>query len=47
MMEALLSSKVEFVRLFLEQGLSPRRFLTFQRLEYLYNAVSFLLGIFL
>uniref|UniRef100_A0A1I8BFI2 LSDAT_euk domain-containing protein n=1 Tax=Meloidogyne hapla TaxID=6305 RepID=A0A1I8BFI2_MELHA len=38
MMEALLSSKVEFVRLFLEQGLSPRRFLTFQRLEYLYNA---------
>lgn len=40
MMEALLSSKVEFVRLFLEQGLSPRRFLTFQRLEYLYNTVS-------
>uniref|UniRef100_A0A914LE80 TRPM SLOG domain-containing protein n=1 Tax=Meloidogyne incognita TaxID=6306 RepID=A0A914LE80_MELIC len=43
MMEALLSSKVEFVRLFLEQGLSPRRFLTFQRLEYLYNAVPSLL----
>jgi hypothetical protein len=40
MMEALLMGEVEFVRLFLEHGLSPKRFLTFGRLEQLYNAVS-------
>ncbi|KAL3117473.1 hypothetical protein niasHT_003221 [Heterodera trifolii] len=38
MMEALLMSRVEFVKLFLEQGLSLKRFLTFDRLERLYNA---------
>lgn len=40
MLEALLEEKVDFVRLFLEQGLSPKRFLTFQRFEQLYNAVE-------
>lgn len=40
MMEALLRGRVDFVRLFLEQGLSLKRFLTFDRLEAMYNTVS-------
>ncbi|KAI0984767.1 hypothetical protein GJ496_001038 [Pomphorhynchus laevis] len=38
MTEALASNKVEFVRLFLENGFSMQKFLTIQKLEELYNA---------
>lgn len=40
MMEALLCDRVEFVKLLLEQGVSMIRFLTFRKLEKLYNTVS-------
>uniref|UniRef100_A0A914VVH5 Transient receptor potential cation channel subfamily M member 3 n=1 Tax=Plectus sambesii TaxID=2011161 RepID=A0A914VVH5_9BILA len=37
MMEALIYDRVDFVRLLLENGVSMEKFLTFQRLEELYN----------
>ena len=40
MMDALVHDRLEFVKLLLEQGVSMSSFLTVQRLEDLYNAVS-------
>ncbi|KAI6203373.1 hypothetical protein M3Y94_00548600 [Aphelenchoides besseyi] len=40
MMDALLLSRVEFVKLLLENGVSLKKFLTINRLEKLYNAVD-------
>lgn len=40
MMDALLLNRVEFVKLLLENGVSLKKFLTINRLEKLYNAVS-------
>lgn len=39
MMTALTTDKVEFCRLFLENGIYMQKFLTIQRLEELYNTV--------
>ena len=40
MLTALLDDKADFVRLFLESGLSMREFLTVERLGVLYRSVS-------
>lgn len=40
MLTALLDDKADFVRLFLENGLSMREFLTVDRLTTLYRSVS-------
>ncbi len=40
MLTALLDDKADFVRLFLENGLSMREFLTVERLSVLYKSVS-------
>ena len=40
MMDALKNNRVEFVNLLLENGVSMSRFLTTERLEVLYKAVS-------
>ena len=40
MLTALLDDKADFVRLFLESGLSMREFLTVERLRILYRSVS-------
>lgn len=40
MMEALQNDSVEFVKLLLENGVQMDKFLTFQRLEDLYNSVN-------
>ena len=40
MMDALVHDRIEFVKLLLEQGVTMTTFLSMQRLEDLYNAVS-------
>lgn len=40
MMDALISDRVDFVKLLLENGVSMHTFLTIDRLEELYNTVS-------
>ena len=40
MMDALVSDRVDFVKLLMENGVSMHKFLTVARLEELYNAVS-------
>lgn len=42
MLTALLDDKADFVRLFLENGLSMREFLTVEHLCVLYRSVSFM-----
>lgn len=42
MMDALINDRVDFVKLLLENGVSMHTFLTIQRLEDLYNTVSFM-----
>jgi transient receptor potential cation channel subfamily M protein 3 len=39
MMDALISDRVDFVKLLLENGVSMHKFLTIDRLEELYNTV--------
>ena len=47
MMEALVSDRVEFVKLLLENGVDMQKWLTIDRLEELYNTVQDLLyGLF-
>ena len=41
MFEALSQDKVDFVKLLLEYGVNLRKFLTFKRLQDLYNWVNF------
>ena len=40
MSDALVSDRVDFVKLLMENGVSMHKFLTIARLEELYNAVS-------
>lgn len=40
MMDALINDRVDFVRLLLKNGVSMHKFLTFERLEELYNTVG-------
>jgi len=42
MMEALVSDRVDFVKLLLENGVDMQKWLTIDRLEELYNTVCFI-----
>jgi hypothetical protein len=40
MMDALVNDRVEFVKLLIENGIVPHKWLTIERLEELYNLVT-------
>jgi len=47
MTRALLEDKVDFVRLFLQHGINIKEFLTYEKLEQLYQSVCDILNFFI